>query len=63
MRYPTEAVAAQLLLRMSDPEHEDVPRYTVRAPDGRRFDGLDLPGLIRLFQQERVDAQWQIAPV
>lgn len=63
MRYPSEAVAARLLLRLTSPDRDAVPRYVVRAPDGRCFEDLDLPALARLYHAEGVGPGWQIATV
>jgi hypothetical protein len=37
------------------------PRYTATAPDGRRFERLDLPALARLLHREGLGRGWQIA--
>lgn len=69
MAIPTHAVAQRILMQLGAARsHRDasqvsrvMPRYTVTAPDGRRFESLDLPGLARLLHRERMGQGWRIA--
>jgi hypothetical protein len=69
MRYPTHAVTQRLIAQLGQARSQVdesglshvIPRYSVTAPDGRRFESLDLPALARLLHDEGLGKGWRIA--